>query len=201
MVHTQWCNEDQCFTGISQLNWYHHKSLLHKCKKKIGIEKRFWWEIAALRGSSSHTSEELAATVLLVGYFFGRLEGVNRLCSELCGFHLPCKQRAHDHKKGREESQQSHRLWQIPICEKMFEQRLAEGGKEESKEMRDILFSTPLLWYDLGQAAVLYLQPYKTGITEIIRLQGTTCFGKGCIKNRKFGAKSKHAYRSPTKRD
>lgn len=35
---------------------------------------------------------------------------------------------------------------------------------------RGILFSTLLLWSDLGQEAVVYLQHCQTGITKIIRL-------------------------------
>ena len=45
-------------------------------------------------------------------------------------------------------------------------------GREKMKANRrgGILFSAPLLWSDLGQEALVYLQPCQTGITEIIRL-------------------------------
>lgn len=53
--------------------------------------------------------------------------------------------------------------------------------------------------FDPGHEAVVHLQACQTGIPEII--PDSTWFGKGCINNKKFGAKSKHAYRSPTERD
>lgn len=65
-----------------------------------------------------------------------------------------------------------------------------------------ILFSSSLSWSDLDQEAVVHLQLCQTGISKIIQLyRDPRDLAKGCINNRKFGAKSKHAYRSPTKKD
>lgn len=162
-----------------------------KKKKK----KRPCWEIVTLRGFSSHTSEELATHgaigLMLGGFFFFPPE---------LWLHQSL---SHEHRRGmRGTRQQSHQLWQIPIYEQMLTQRWIEGGKNEGKQAQRHFVFRPavVIWPGPGGAGIFAALP-NWHHWDYPTLQGSTWFGKGCINNRKFGAKSKHAYHFPTKRD
>lgn len=110
---------------------------------------------------------------------------------------------SHEHRRGmRGTRQQSHQLWQIPIYEQMLTQRWIEGGKNAGKQAQRHFVFRPavVIWPGPGGAGIFAALP-NWHHWDYPTLQGSTWFGKGCINNRKFGAKSKHAYHFPTKRD